>query len=471
MLEKRYAFDLELLVVARGLGFTRVFEAPVRIDYQFDSQVEPKAAFRIFLDTLAIFYRRYILNTYRAGDRPSRRNLASSLVARNGRPDGHLRILFLNWRDVRNPDAGGAEVFTHEVSKRWVENGHEVSLLTSGVPGGQRVETIDGVRIRRMGRLRTGSFHARAQKELARLSGFDVVIDEINTIPFFTPLWRWRLPPVVALIHQLAGDVWDAEVPRPFAALGRSLEPHALRLYQDVPVVTVSESTREDLLRLGLKDVQVVPNGRDQPPDFNGLPKEASPTFLFVGRLAANKRPDHAVEAFTIIKGELPDARLWMVGRGPLEQKLQKTLPEGAEMLGYLPRQELYERMARAHCLLVPSVREGWGLVVIEANSVGTPAVGYDVPGVRDSIRPRETGLLAEAGDSQALGRQALELLRDEEEFATLCRHAIRWSAGFSWQATAGHLMGHLDLAIHAAPTSSWLGSAEPEPSLLPTGE
>jgi glycosyltransferase involved in cell wall biosynthesis len=322
-----------------------------------------------------------------------------------------------------------------------------------------------------MGRLRTGSFHARAQKELARLSGFDVVIDEINTIPFFTPLWRWRLPPVVALIHQLAGDVWDAEVPRPFAALGRSLEPHALRLYQDVPVVTVSESTREDLLRLGLKDVQVVPNGRDQPPDFNGLPKEASPTFLFVGRLAANKRPDHAVEAFTIIKGELPDARLWMVGRGPLEQKLQKTLPEGAEMLGYLPRQELYERMARAHCLLVPSVREGWGLVVIEANSVGTPAVGYDVPGVRDSIRPRETGLLAEAGDSQALGRQALELLRDEEEFATLCRHAIRWSAGFSWQATAGHLMGHLDLAIHAAPTSSWLGSAEPEPSLLPTGE
>jgi glycosyltransferase involved in cell wall biosynthesis len=70
MLEKRYAFDLELLVVARLLGYKKVFEAPVRITYQFSSQVVPATALRILIDTLAIFYRRYILNTYRyAGDR------------------------------------------------------------------------------------------------------------------------------------------------------------------------------------------------------------------------------------------------------------------------------------------------------------------------------------------------------------------------------------------------------------------
>jgi glycosyltransferase involved in cell wall biosynthesis/O-antigen/teichoic acid export membrane protein len=469
MLEKRYAFDLELLVVARRLGYRRVFEAPVRIDYQFGSQVDPKAAFRIFVDTLAIFYRRYILNTYRADGRPT--EVTPRMIARNGRPDGHLRVLFLNWRDVRNPDAGGAETFTHEVARRWVESGHEVSLLTSGFPDAPRVETIDGVRIRRIGRLRTGSFHARAQRELSRLSGFDVVIDEINTIPFFTPLWKGRLPTVIALIHQLAGDVWEAEVPRPFAALGRRLEPHALRLYREVPVVTVSDSTREDLLRLGLKDVVVVPNGRDQAPEFNGLPKEASPTFLFVGRLAANKRPDHAVRAFEVIRNDLADARLWIVGRGPLEQELRQTLPAGAEMLGYLPREELYERMARAHCLLVPSVREGWGLVVIEANSVGTPAVGYDVPGIRDSIRSRETGLLAAAGDHGALGRQALEVLRDEAEFMVLCRQAIRWSANFTWQATADQLMTHVHLRTAMPDSARGFGSAEPVPSLLPSAD
>ena len=70
MLEKRYAFDLELLVVARSLGFTRVFEAPVRIQYRFASQVDLRSVFGIGLDTLAIFYRHYILNTYRrAGER------------------------------------------------------------------------------------------------------------------------------------------------------------------------------------------------------------------------------------------------------------------------------------------------------------------------------------------------------------------------------------------------------------------
>jgi O-antigen/teichoic acid export membrane protein/glycosyltransferase involved in cell wall biosynthesis len=261
MLEKRYAFDLELLVVARRLGYKRVFEAPVQIDYQFASQVNLGAAYRIGLDTLAILYRRYILDTYRP-DRHAARRLVKTAHA-NGRANGNLRILFLNWRDISNPDAGGAEVFTHEVAKRWVEEGHDVSLLTSRFRDAPPVETIDGVRIRRMGRLRAGSFHMRVQRELARLPNFDVVIDEINTVPFFTPLWRHRLPTVIALIHQTAGDVWDAELPRPLAALGRRLEPRVLRLYRDYPVVTVSESTREDLRRLGLSNVMIVPEGRD----------------------------------------------------------------------------------------------------------------------------------------------------------------------------------------------------------------
>ncbi len=243
MLEKRYAFDLELLVVARRMGFTGVFEAPVRIDYRFDSRVNPRAAFRILLDTMAVFYRRYVLDTYRPA--------AEEGVARRwGRPDldGNRRILFLNWRDIRNPEAGGAEIVTHEVAKRWVAQGHEVSLITSAVPRMLvPTETVDGVHIRRIGRLRTGSFHLRVQWELAHLRGFDVVIDEINTVPFFTPLWRRRLPPIVGLIHQLAVEVWDAEVPRPVAAVGRWLEPRMLRIYRDVPMITVSESTKRDL--------------------------------------------------------------------------------------------------------------------------------------------------------------------------------------------------------------------------------
>lgn len=452
MLEKRYAFDLELLVVARALGYSRVFEAPVRIDYRFSSQVDLRAAVCILLDTLAIFYRRYVLDTYRRDPGSTSRGAAkpaSTGVLRipdRGTSDGHLRVLFLNWRDITNPEAGGAEIFTHEVAKRWVEQGHEVSLLTSRFSGGSQVETVDGVRIRRIGRLRNGSFHLLVQRELARLSGFDLVIDEVNTIPFFTPLWRRRLPPVVTLIHQLAVDVWDSEMPRPLAALGRRVEPRLLGLYEDVPVLTVSESTRDDLCRLGLRNVRVIPIGRDEPPDLNGVEKEDVPTFLFVGRLTRNKRPDHAVEAFRHIRERLPEAHLWIVGRGPMEESLREQLPPGAEMLGYLSRRDLYERMARAHCLLVTSVREGWGMVITEANSVGTPAVGYDVPGVRDAIRNGETGLLAKVAEPVELARAALSLVAHRGEYASSREQALAASRLFSWQRTAD---AFLALATH----------------------
>jgi glycosyltransferase involved in cell wall biosynthesis/O-antigen/teichoic acid export membrane protein len=457
LLEKRYAFDLEFLVVARSLGFTRIIEAPVRIHYRFTSQIDLRAAFGLFLDTLAIFYRHYILNTYREVRLPARAGapspygaLEERIAARRvpSRPP-RVRILFINWRDNENPAAGGAEVFAHEVAKRWNAQGHDVTLLTSGFRGAARTTQIDGVRVRRVGRLRTGSFHLLVQRELMRLRGFDLVVEGVNTIPFLTPLWRRRLPPTIALVYQLAVDVWDAELPKPLAWLGRRIERGMLRLYRGVPVAAISDSTREDLVGLGLNDVTVVAPGRDEPPDgLQAIPKEAVPTFLFVGRLAANKRPDHAIEAFRAIKRDLPAAQLWIIGRGPLEPELGKSLPAGATQLGRVSRVELYERMARAHCLLVPSVREGWGLVVIEANSVGTPAVGYDIPGLRDSIRAGCTGVLARAGDPEALARSALELVAQTARYAETRESAMDWAKQFSWEATAAELMAcGIDLA------------------------
>jgi glycosyltransferase involved in cell wall biosynthesis/O-antigen/teichoic acid export membrane protein len=445
--EKRYAFDLELLVVARSLGYTRVFEAPIRIDFRFSSQIGASSVLRVALDTAAIFYRHYVLGSYRSDGRSVSALAVTGPVpsgSSNGRHgperNGKLRILFLNWRDITNPEAGGAEVVTHEVARRWVEWGHDVTLLTSRFADSADSEVLDGVRIRRLGNLRNGTFHLLVQRELARLRGFDVIIDEINTAPFLTPLWRRRLPPIVGFIHQLADDVLDAELPRPLAAVGRWLEPRALRLYRDVPVVTVSNSTKEDLDRIGLEHVSVIPDGLDEPPALNGVTKEDRPTLLFVGRLALNKRPHHAIEAYGHVRRDLPDAQLWIVGQGPLERELAADLPDGVDLLGFLPRQELYERMRRAHCLLVPSVREGWGLVVLEANSVGTPAIAYDVPGLRDSVRHGVTGRLVGAGDPEDLAIAALELLEDGDAYAEMSRNALAWSDRFSWNETARQL-------------------------------
>ena len=453
MLEKRYAFDLEFLVVARSLGFARVFEAPIRIDYRFASHVDPRATLGIVRDTLAIFYRHHILDTYRGAGLPGRP--AGRFVRSPQRWRERARVCFINWRDVENPEAGGAEIATHEVAKRWADRGYDVTQLASAFAGAPATARIDGVHIRRLGRLRTGSFHLRVQRELARLRGFDVVVESVNTIPFLTPLWRSRLPTTVTVFHQLAADVWDAELPRPLARAGRWLELRLLRVYRETPVVAVSRSTRDDLVEVGFANVTVVPNGRDDPPpEVARLQKEPVPTFLFVGRLAANKRPDHALLAFRAIRRAIPDARLWLVGQGPLEAQLRAGLPAGAELLGRISRRELYERMARAHCLLVPSVREGWGLVVIEANAVGTPAVGYDVPGIRDSIRHGETGVLVPAGDADALGHAAAALVSEVQRYHRLRSAASEWAEGFSWDATADAL---LDLAQRAASRSAWV--------------
>jgi glycosyltransferase involved in cell wall biosynthesis len=245
--------------------------------------------------------------------------------------------------------------------------------------------------------------------------------------------------------------------------MGRRLEPRLLALYEDVPVVTVSESTRSDLQQLGLRNVHVVPVGLEEPPDLSGVEKEDVPTFLFVGRLAVNKRPDHAVEAFRVIRKSIPQARMWIVGRGPMEDRVRDRLPPGAEMLGYLPRQELYERMARAHCILVTSVREGWGMVITEANSVGTPAIGYDVPGVRDAIRHGETGLLAEAGNPIELGTAALSLIADAGAYESRRSQAVVESRQFSWARTADELLlrvsDRMDPSLNVTTVGTAVGS------------
>jgi glycosyltransferase involved in cell wall biosynthesis len=469
-LERGYAFDLEFLVIARSLGFKRMFEAPIRLDYKFESQIDLGAAARIGWDTLKVFYRHYLLDLYRRTP-PLRTPLSSPLVVSQtrARPMGNtstrgLEILVVNWRDTHDPAAGGAETFVHQVARRWATHGHNVTLITSRPSGAPRTELIDGIRVKRLGRLADGSFHALVQREFMRIRGVDLVIEAVNTIPFLTPLWRSRLPRTVPLIFQRADDIWDAHYGPIVAAIGKRVERRLLRMYHYAPVLTISESARLDLARSGLSNVTVVEPGIDHPASV-GHQKDIAPTFLFVGRLAANKRPDHAVEAFAEIHRELPTSRLWIVGRGPLEAKLRKATPSGVEILGFLPRDELHARMGRAHCLLVPSVREGWGLVVVEANAVRTPAVGYDVPGLRDSIRNGKTGKLVTPGDPRAMAAAALELIGDPESYSQICDAAHTWSERFSWDITAERVLAFAmrttsDTALDAVRVPSFEGVA-----------
>ena len=313
-----------------------------------------------------------------------------------------MRILIFNWKDLAHPLAGGAEVLTEEVARSLVQRGHSVTLFASSVPGRPESEGVEGVEIVRRGG-RVGVYQeARAFWAEQPERSFDVVVDEINTRPFLTPRFV-RGTPIVALIHQLAREIWFYETPLPLSMVGRYvLEPHWLRLYRDVPALTVSGSSADSLVRHhGWRHVTVIPEG-STPHHVPEVPKEPEPTVVFLGRLVAMKQPEHAVRAFEILAGRFPGARLWLIGDGPQLERLRKKAPPGVTFLGRLAADELRERLARAHVLVATSVREGWGLNVSEAAACGTPSIGYAVSGLVDSI-PASGGALVDPNPA-ALG-------------------------------------------------------------------
>jgi glycosyltransferase involved in cell wall biosynthesis len=335
---------------------------------------------------------------------------------------------------------GGAEVFTREVAKQMVEKGHEVTLFTSEFPNCKKEEILDGVRIVRAGG--KYSVYWNAKKFYKRyFSGerYDVVIDEINTRPFFTPNFVTNGEKVVGLIHQLAREYWFYETPFPLSYIGyHFLEHKWLRSYVDVPTVTVSESTRQDLLELGFRKVFVVPEGLNFTPLSEIPEKEEYPVVVYAGRLKRAKRPDHAIKAFKIVKKEIPNADLWIIGDGPYKKDLKKIAVDGVKFFGGLSNEHRRRLLARAWVLVNPSVREGFGLNVLEANALGTPCVAYDVAGLRDSIIDGRTGLLVkENGDVTKLAEAMIKVLGDGALRKALSENALEYCKSFSWDRTS----------------------------------
>jgi glycosyltransferase involved in cell wall biosynthesis len=338
---------------------------------------------------------------------------------------------------------GGAEVFTHEIAKRWVESGNQVTLFTSEFPNCKTEEEVDGVRIVRSG----GKYQVyrnvkKYYREHFSKEDYDVVLDEINTRPFFAPKFVDNGEKIVALIHQLAREYWFYETPFPINYVGyHFLEKRWLRNYIDVPMVTVSDSTKQDLLELGFSRVFVIPEGLNFKPLNTIQDKENYPVIVYCGRIKRAKRPDHVIKAFKIIKRRMPEAELWVIGDGPFKENLEKMVSEGVRFFGNLNNSERREKIKKSWVLVNPSVREGWGLNVIEANALGVPAVGYSVHGLRDSIKDLETGLLAKAGDETDLASRTITILKNQTLRERLSRNALNHATEFSWDRTAEEFM------------------------------
>ena len=396
--EKGFLLDVELLAIARRMGYSNIVELPIHIETRQTSSISLVSATSMGIKVAVLSWKLRVTHHFDRKLKRSEQVVTSRddgirhnrLLAIGGQAAPSLKILLCNWRDITHPNAGGAEVWTHKVASAWVRVGHSVTIFCAAVDGRPESEDIDGVHYVRRGNRHSVYRLARRYYRREGRGRFDLVIDEVNTRPFGCASWV-RDTPVVAVIHQLALEVWFYEMPLVLALTGRLLfERHWLRKLRSVPVVTLSPSSKESLEAAGLRRICIVPVGFERAAhetvQSGAFRKEERPTLCWVGRMSPNKRPDHAVRAFEMARTQLPDAQLWMIGSGPMSEKLKRADSESVRFFGHVTDEEKRELMGRAHALLATSVREGWGLMVTEAAAVGTATIGYAVPGLIDSI-------------------------------------------------------------------------------------
>ena len=365
-----------------------------------------------------------------------------------------MNILIFNWQDIRHPLSGGAEVHMHEIFSRVAARGHRVTLFCSSFPGAPHEETIDGIRIVREGGRYLFNFRVAFRYwSRFRKERFDVVIDDMNKIPFFTPLFVRR--PLVVIVHHLFGKSIFQEAALPIAAYVFVLEKLAVRVVRRhlTPMFVVSESTKSEVMTHGIsaETLRIVPNCVDHTRYRPlGGSRSSTPLVGYFGRLKKYKSVDHLLDAFRIVMDQHPDAQLVVIGDGDYRPALERRardlgLSEAVRFTGYVDEEEKVRLLCDVWFLVNTSAKEGWGLTVIEANACGTPVIASDVPGLRDAVRDGETGILYPYGDVNVLAEKISLLLRDAGTREGLGREAHEWSRSFDWQAVADATIGYLD--------------------------
>ncbi len=362
----------------------------------------------------------------------------------------YVNILIYNWKDIRNPEAGGAEVIASQFARRLARDGHEVTLFARAFRGCKGEERVDGLRVLRRGNALSVYLHAFLH--YSRLPQKpDLVLDMVNTICWQTP---WYVPAEnrVAYVNQLAREVCFFQLPWPLSLLAYAAERLEYIPYRRTRFLCYSLSTRDDLVRIGIPKalIRVFPLGLDHDTYRLGTTKSATPLFVFVARLVNMKRADLCVRALRLVVERFPASRLVLIGGGPEERSLERLikvlhLETHVEFLhrtaNFLTDRSQQEQkvacMQDAWALLLPSVKEGWGMVVTEAAACGTPSIVTDVSGLRDSVRDDETGILVSATPSpDELAEAMCRIIADQDLRERLSANAHTWSATFDWETS-----------------------------------
>ncbi len=370
-----------------------------------------------------------------------------------------MRILLFNWQDLDNPHAGGAEIHLFELFNRLVGRGHQVHLVCAGWPGAAPTAVRDGITIERHGGRHSFALRGRGAVRRALRSGqYDILVEDVNKLPLYCAAGV-EVPSCVIVPH-LFGTTAYHEASWPMATavvLAERLMPLA---YRRSWFHVISESTRDDLVSRGVDSdrITVIHPGID-PETFTpdpALDRSDPPSFLYVGRLKRYKGVDLAIRALALVHRDRPEVRLDIAGSGDDRPRLEALvaslgLGESVRFHGFVDETVKLRLLRTTWANLFPSPKEGWGITVMEAAACGTPSIASDSPGLRDSVRAGETGLLVPHGDPVALARQMLAMVSEPAIVARLGAAARQHAARWTWEDAAARTERHLQEIIDRA--------------------
>ena len=361
-----------------------------------------------------------------------------------------MRILVLNWQDHENPQAGGAELHLKEIFTRLVLRGHGVDLLCGSWAGAPQRANLEGIDVHRVGTRRTYPFLARRyfEKNL-RANDYDIVIEDLNKVPLYTPLWG--VPKLVALVHHLFGATVFREAPAPLAAAVWLSEQPLGALYRKVPFEAVSVSTANDLVARGIPRhaIRVIYNGVDSDRlTPNPLERSEKPLFVYLGRLKKYKKVDVVIRAFAGLN--VPDATLEIAGTGDYRASLEGLvnslgLSDRVKFLGFIPEEEKVRFLRRAWASTLASPKEGWGISNLEAAACATPVIAANSPGIRESVIDGETGFLVPQDDVHAMTAAMMGIVVSRDLVDVLGAAGRRFAVTFTWERAASDTLSHLE--------------------------
>ena len=363
-----------------------------------------------------------------------------------------MNILAVNWQDLENPHAGGAEIHFFEIFGRLAEAGHRMRLVCSGWAGAPRRAAIRGIEVHRTGGRNSFALLGRgAVRRAIAEERPDIVVEDINKLPLF--LASTTDLPFCVLVPHLFGETAFQEAPWPMAATVWLGERPLARAYRRAGFHAISESTRDDLVARGVAAPRIrvihpgVDGNRFRPSPAE--PRSIEPRFLYVGRLKRYKGIGLAIEALAVARRSRPDLRLDIAGTGDHRAALERLAAElgqadAVTFHGFVSEERKISLLRTAWANLFPSPKEGWGITVVEAAACGTPSLASDSPGLRDSVRHMETGYLVPHGEVGALAARMVALAGNPALVARLGDAARQFAERLTWERAAAETERHL---------------------------